>query len=290
MTGCHSDIALLFLLAGHTKFGPDWCLGLFKRRFHRTRVDCLADIVQVTTAALSTGILTPQLGSDEAGNVLVPSRDWMAFLSEWFQKLVGLKKFHHFQFKASGEVLCCENGASEVMIFSLLKGPAALPDTLPTIVQPSGLSQQRKGYLFQEIQEFVDQDYQDLVCPESPQSFTKAPAPPAPEDPAKPSTSAATSTATTRTPGRPKKQHQEAWLPRGSDWTIWRQENCKYHMCVCVFVGGTFELLLRFVLKVGFYVMKWNVTYKCACVCWTLTLHCLSLRHRTVFYIGTLLI
>ena len=37
-------------------------------------------------------------------------------------------------------------------------------------------------------------------------------------------------------------------------------------MCVCVFVGGTFELLLRFVLKVGFYVMKWNVTYKCACV------------------------
>ena len=217
MTGCHSDITLLFLLTGHTKFGPDWCLGLFKRRFHRTRVDCLADIVQVTKAALSTGILTPQLGSDEAGNVLVPSRDWMAFLSEWFRKLVGLKKFHHFQFKASGEVLCCENGASEVTIFSLLKGPAALPDTLPTIVQPSGLSQQRKGYLFQEIQEFVNQDYQDLVCPESPQSFTKAPAPPAPEDPAKPSTSAATSTATTRTPGRPKKQHQEAWLPRGSD-------------------------------------------------------------------------
>ena len=48
----------------------------------------------------------------------------------------GLKKIHHFQFKASGEVLCRENVASEVTIFSLLKGPAALPDTQPTIIQP----------------------------------------------------------------------------------------------------------------------------------------------------------
>ena len=27
------------------------------------------------------------------------------------------------------------------------------------------------------------------------------------------------------------------------------------------------ELLLGSVLKVGFYIMKWNVTYKCVCVC-----------------------
>ena len=201
MTGCHNDITLSFLLAGHTKFGPDWCFGLFKRRFCRTRVDCLADIVQVATAASSTGILTPQLCGDEAGNMLIPRRDWMAFLSEWFWKLMGLKKFHHFQFKASREVLCRENVASEVTIFNLLKGPAALPDTLPTIIQPSGLSQQSKEYLFQEIREFVYQDYQDLVCPEPSQSSSKAPAPPAPIAPAKSSTSTATSTATTRTPG-----------------------------------------------------------------------------------------
>ena len=155
--------------------------------------------MQVATAASSTGILTPQLCGDEAGNVLVPSRDWTAFLSEWSWKLVGLKKFHHFQFKTSGEVLCHENVASEVTIFNLLKGPAALPDTLPTIIQPSSLSQQRKEHLFQ-IREFVDQDYQDS---------TKTPAPPAPKHPAKPSTSVTTSTATTRTPGRPKK------TPRG---------------------------------------------------------------------------
>ena len=38
--------------------------------------------------------------------------------------------------------------------------------------------------------------------------------------------------------------------------------------CVCVhaFLAVT-ELLFGSVLKVGFYIMKLNVIYKCACVC-----------------------
>ena len=52
------------------------------------------------------------------------------------------------------------------------------------------------------------------------------------------------------------------------------------HACRCmsewraqVFPAVVIELLLRFVLKVGFYIMKWNVTYKCVCVCAELLLH-----------------
>ena len=41
-------------------------------------------------------------------------------------------------------------------------------------------------------------------------------------------------------------------------------------VCVCVracaFLAVT-ELLFDSVLKVGFYIMKWNVIYKCVCVC-----------------------
>ena len=40
-------------------------------------------------------------------------------------------------------------------------------------------------------------------------------------------------------------------------------------MCVCVTVCVVVivvELLLHFDLKVGHYVMKWNVIYKCVCV------------------------
>ena len=63
-------------------------------------------------------------------------------------------------------------------------------------------------------------------------------------------------------------------------------------MSVCVCARVCFLLLLNSysaLLKVGFYIMKWNVIYKCVCVCVEL-LFCLSLRHRTKFYIGTLLI
>ena len=73
-------------------------------------------------------------------------------------------------------------------------------------------------------------------------------------------------------------------------------------VCLCVFVCvcvcararaflAVIELLFGSVLKVGFYIMKWNVIYKCVCVC-VLNFYFayLSLRHRTIFYIGTLLI
>ena len=72
-------------------------------------------------------------------------------------------------------------------------------------------------------------------------------------------------------------------------------------MCVCVCVCArarvraflaVIELLLGSVVKVGFYIMKWNVSYKCVCVgvgvcVLNFYFACLSLRHRTIFYIGT---
>ena len=44
-------------------------------------------------------------------------------------------------------------------------------------------------------------------------------------------------------------------------------ERCEW-VCVrvCTFLAVT-ELLFGSVLKVGFYIMKWNVIYKCVCVC-----------------------
>ena len=37
-------------------------------------------------------------------------------------------------------------------------------------------------------------------------------------------------------------------------------------VCACTFLA-VIELLFGSVLKVGFYIMKWNVIYKCVCVC-----------------------
>ena len=38
LAGLHDEIELSFLVVGHTKFSPDWCFGLFKRAFRRTKV------------------------------------------------------------------------------------------------------------------------------------------------------------------------------------------------------------------------------------------------------------
>ena len=35
------------MLVGHTKFSRDWCFGLVKQRYRRTKVGCLADIAKV---------------------------------------------------------------------------------------------------------------------------------------------------------------------------------------------------------------------------------------------------
>ena len=38
MTGLHTMVTLPFLVVGHTKFAPDWCFGLVKRLYRRTKV------------------------------------------------------------------------------------------------------------------------------------------------------------------------------------------------------------------------------------------------------------
>ena len=94
LSGLHSRISIHFMLAGHTKFAPDWCFGLFKRKLRRTRVSCLADIVDVVNSSSTTN--TAQLVGDEAGNVFVPTYDWSAFLSSTFKKVKGIKAMQHF--------------------------------------------------------------------------------------------------------------------------------------------------------------------------------------------------
>ena len=44
MRGLHTSISVNFMPAGHTKFAPDWCFGLLKRKFIVCEVHCLADV------------------------------------------------------------------------------------------------------------------------------------------------------------------------------------------------------------------------------------------------------
>jgi hypothetical protein len=51
LVGLNKAITISFLVVGHTKFAPDWCFGLLKQKFRKSKVDCLADLVKVAQAS-----------------------------------------------------------------------------------------------------------------------------------------------------------------------------------------------------------------------------------------------
>ena len=94
--GLHKSIKLSFLTVGHTKFSPDWCFGLLKQRFRRTKVDCLDDIVRVVES--SAAINHAQLVGTQSGETVVPTFKWADFLSSFLKRVPHIKRLHHFQF------------------------------------------------------------------------------------------------------------------------------------------------------------------------------------------------
>ncbi|KAI0221828.1 hypothetical protein LSAT2_026916 [Lamellibrachia satsuma] len=96
----HLNIELHFMVAGHTKFGPDWCFGLLKQKFRRTPVSCLDDMVRVTKESTMTGVNLAQLVGNENHQVQVPLYSWQTFFFGSFKPLLGMKQFHHFRFSS----------------------------------------------------------------------------------------------------------------------------------------------------------------------------------------------
>ena len=100
-TGLNDRIEISFMLVGHTKFAPDWCFGLLKQKFRRTKIGCLADIAKVVND--SAEVNYAELVGTEDGTVLVPQYDWAEFFSPYFKKLgfKGIKSLHHLVFSKS---------------------------------------------------------------------------------------------------------------------------------------------------------------------------------------------
>ena len=166
LTGRHKSITLSFLLTGHTKFSCDWCFGLVKRLYRKTRVDCLDDIAAVIHDSSTVNIA--QSCGTESGDVIVPSYDWAAFLSTHFRKVVAIKKLHHFHFvEGSGSVRVQQfidsESAEQLLLRRALVGAAV--NVMPAIIQPRGLDAKRQWYLYQEIRPFTAPHCQEITTP-----------------------------------------------------------------------------------------------------------------------------
>ena len=167
LTNQHTSVTLSFLIVGHTKFAPDWCFGLFKRKFRNTKVSCLDGIARIVDESAHCN--HAQLVSLEDGSVIVPTYDWIDFFASRFKKFPGIKKLQHFRFSSSepGCVFTKEYSDSDTEEkVQLLKNPWA-PDSseLPRVIVPKGLSPTRQWHLHDQIRQFCSDDDKDKTCP-----------------------------------------------------------------------------------------------------------------------------
>ena len=172
LAGLNNEIELSFLRVGHTKFSPDWCFGLLKQKFRRTRVGCLDDIVRVVES--SSVVNHAQLVGTQDGTVLVPTYNWAEYLPSYFKSnpFKGIKKLHHLRFISSHPGSCfikedCNGTEKTIAILSEeCEDWTPSPEDLPPVVPPEGLSLTRRQYLHEKIREFCPPECQDLVCPD----------------------------------------------------------------------------------------------------------------------------
>ena len=169
LVGLHEEITISFLLVGHTKFAPDWCFGLFKQLFRRTKVGSINDIAEVVQRSASVN--HPQLVAEYDGTTYVKMYDWSSFFeSRTIQtSLKGISKMHHFRFTADhpGCVFVRNCSDDTERKIKLVKDPLWQPSksSLPEQIIPPGLSLERQWYLYQKIREFCPDEVKDVVCP-----------------------------------------------------------------------------------------------------------------------------
>ena len=56
LCGLHKSILYSFLIAGHTKFNPDWCFGLLMQSLKRHYVSSLFDLMEAVHKSTVTGM------------------------------------------------------------------------------------------------------------------------------------------------------------------------------------------------------------------------------------------
>ena len=141
-------------------------IDLIKRKFHRTDVSSLDDLARVVNESAACNLY--QLVGTQDGTAIVPSRDWAGFLSSHFRRLDGIKKYHHFCFEQDHPgVVFLKKTATAEETRCLLWGVwlPSLVDKLP-LVPATGLSLERRRYLFERIQEYCREESKDAVCPD----------------------------------------------------------------------------------------------------------------------------
>lgn len=141
---------------------------MLKKSYKVNFISSLYELAQMVDASSSTGVNKAQLAATHDGRIIVPVYDWSTFLGQYFKKITNIMSFHHFPFSEDepGIVYCKESVSSPEQQFVLLKNRAVIPPAavLPQEINPEGLSQERKNYLYREIRQFCRPGTENLVA------------------------------------------------------------------------------------------------------------------------------
>ena len=155
-------------------------------------------------------------------------------LGRHLRKIKSVKKFRHFRFDLSTPGVVHVRHEAEGVETTLDLGLD--PDWAPSsrvllhVLPPSGLSFERRTYLYEKIREFVPEELRDVVCcrPEH------------------------TTTTTITTPGLPEDEEDQPPVKRGpslwqvqATWAHCKDMHCSTHPLSCHFTPCSLTLLLR---------------------------------------------
>ena len=71
----HHSVKYSFLIAGHTKFGPDRCFGHIKKSYKLNYISSLYEFANMVESS-SAGVNKAQLVGTHTGTVIVPVYNW----------------------------------------------------------------------------------------------------------------------------------------------------------------------------------------------------------------------
>ena len=153
MMGLHTKITLSFMISGHMRCLVDGCFGLMKQKFRRNDCSTLGQLEKLVNESATCNKAQLVAGSGLLWYA------WDVFLAQHFKPIPGIRSLHHLVFDAAtpGVVSVQKTLTDEPQDVIVLRTSkeALQAGGMPTVLQPGGLSEARKEYLYKQVRPHV---------------------------------------------------------------------------------------------------------------------------------------
>ena len=166
IVGLHREILYTFMPAGHTRCQVDGFFGLIKQRYRRSYCDTLQHVEEVVNNSSFANF--SQLYADpQTGEKHFEWRMWDDFLQSRFKRIPGIRELCQMRFTADepGIVYYKKSlGGDEVKKeLNSVQLSQITSAVLPPAIQPPGLTQERRKYLYEQIRPHVTPQFRDIL-------------------------------------------------------------------------------------------------------------------------------